>query len=127
VQLQNLQKIINYNKCKLFVRRGKPGLSFDNQKIKDVYNQVHCKPYDWYPSDLLDAANHTNNQNIKNHTDRFFCSALVGYFLHQFKIVSSEWNFSDCTPADLSSETENIKWVDSSSSSSPYLDDEELI
>ena len=43
-------------------------------------------------------------------TDRFWCSALVAYFMVEFKFIDEDIDWSIIRPSDLSSNSDYLKW-----------------
>ena len=117
-----------------------------DQKIKEIHDKVHGKPYDTDILDFLDASNNVvtveetpvpvNNKKTKSwssmlswfvpshrKTDTFFCSALVGRVYTYLGFLEPDTKWSECTPAFFSSvENPDMKLVEGS-----YLGPDTLI
>lgn len=73
--------------------------TFSEAKLKSIYNIVHNKPYDFIPKHLIDALMKRNND--PQHTNRFICSALVGYIYTKCNILHQDTNWSILLPEDF--------------------------
>lgn len=68
-----------------------------NEAIKEAHDVIHNKPYDIHPLDFL-KADFDIETGDNQYTDRFFCSALVGYlyykmgFLPEPKDIHQGWD-----------------------------------
>ena len=81
---------------------------FTNNILNNIYKVVHNKPYDLALIDWLGAAFNKDLQPQK--TNRFWCSALVGYFYTMAGILSSDTDWSILTPNDFSLSGENLNY-----------------
>ena len=86
--------------------------SFTNEKLTTIHNTVYCKPYDLVPKDWIDMATHHENSMDGKNTKRFWCSALVGYIYTKCGILSESTEWSCLSPADFSSNSEDIAFID---------------
>jgi len=104
VQLTTLKVFLNDDSQSIYVRkllRGRELITIKN--LIRLHDSTHNKLYDFFPQDLLDAAL-KGDRNYQN-KNRFFCSALVCYCLVVLGFLPAHTNWSNCTPADLSSDS----------------------
>jgi hypothetical protein len=108
-------------------------------KIKDIHNVVHNRPYDINIYDFLEArcdvtqieskekpsTNIWSNWFKPNHrrNDTYFCSALVGFIYTELGLLPSNTKWTECSPEFYSSE-ENPKMKLTNGN---YLDVDKLI
>ena len=81
---------------------------FSNENLKKVHDVVYGKPYDIHPSDWIQALFKTDIRPQK--TDRFWCSALVGYIYTQAGVLDDKTDWSILVPNDFSLDGENLKF-----------------
>lgn len=106
-----------FNKCletnsNIFLRRSNYSADrFNNDNLKYVHDVVYNKPYDIVPKDWIDAIQRNDSEPQK--TDRFWCSALVGYIYTKCNVLSSNTDWSILRPSDFSTEnqTTSLHWV----------------
>ena len=113
VQISDLSKVIensNKNQTKLYVRKLINPPNFE--KLKDIHDVVHNKPYDLVPKDWIEALERKDDTPQK--TDRFWCSALVGYIYTQLGLLSENTDWSILRPSDFSSSYDLNLLMDSS-------------
>jgi hypothetical protein len=105
VQFTPLERIIKNYHGKLFWRKLNPGnVRITNQKLKEIHNLVHDKPYDLNFIDWFDALiEHSTNRR----TSRFFCSALVARIYSFLNLIDSNMDWSIIRPSSFSQE--NLK------------------
>ena len=77
---------------------------FTDSKINDIHSKVYCKLYDFIPKDWLEAIIHVDSEPKK--TDRFWCSAFIGYIYSMCDIISSKIDWSILRPSDFSSSSQ---------------------
>ena len=82
---------------------------FNNNVLTDIHTVVYNKPYDIVPTDWIEAFLKYDHSPQK--TDRFWCSALVGYIYTRVGILSDKTDWSVLTPNDLSLSGENINYT----------------
>jgi hypothetical protein len=80
--------------------------TFNDVIMKDIHKVVYDKPYDIVPKDWVEAFFKTDNNPQK--TDRFWCSALVGYIYTQAGILKKETDWSILVPNDFSLDGESL-------------------
>lgn len=108
VQLTPLQEILdNYKGSRVLLRT----VECDNQLFnKDIlsyiHNIVYNKPYDICPKDWFEALLRKDSQPQK--TNRFWCSALVGYLYTKCGILKCETDWSILRPSDFSIDDEKL-------------------
>ena len=77
-----------------------------NTNLEEVHNVVYNKPYDIVPLDWLNAI--TRKDNTPQKTDRFWCSALVGYIYTRCNLLSQNTDWSILRPSDFSDNCDSI-------------------
>ena len=104
VQITPLDEILNHYKKeggKIWIRRcNYKENPFTNEKLKAIHDVVYDKPYDILPQDWIEALFRKDNKPQK--TDRFWCSALIGYIYSYCDIISSKTDWSLLRPVDFS-------------------------
>ena len=80
---------------------------FTEENLKKVHDVVYDKPYDIIPTDWIGALFHRDAKPQK--TDRFWCSALVGYIYTKCGILDSDTDWSILRPSDFSVDGENLR------------------
>jgi len=114
VQITPLEEIIKDSKklnITLLVRRinyKNKQNPFTNDKLKEIHNIVYDKPYDIVPKDWINALLRRDNNPQK--TNRFWCSALVGYMYTKCGILDQNTDWSIMRPSDFSLESEDLKF-----------------
>ena len=90
---------------------------FNDDVLNDIHKVVYNKPYDIIPTDWIEAFFKYDDNPQK--TDRFWCSALVGYIYTNCGLLKSDTDWSIMRPNDFSlageklNFTENVKLLDS--------------
>ena len=111
VQFTPIEEILNDYKGKghVFLRKiNCKSNTFNNKDLDDIHKICHNKPYDLYPSDWLAALFRKDNQPQK--TNRFWCSALVGFIYTKLGILKSETDWSVLRPSDFSQKLQNVNF-----------------
>lgn len=104
VQITPLDEVMN--NCKntnssVFLRRVNcPIGTFNKNVLSKIHEVVYDKPYDIVPEDWINAINRSDNHPQK--TDRFWCSALVGYIYTKCNLLVKNTDWSELRPADFS-------------------------
>ena len=104
VQITPLDEVMN--NCKntnstVFLRRVNcPIGTFNKNVLSQIHEVVYDKPYDIVPEDWINAINRSDNHPQK--TDRFWCSALVGYIYTKCNLLVKNTDWSELRPADFS-------------------------
>ena len=83
---------------------------FSDVKLKKIHNIVYGKPYDIYPKDWIEALFRKDNKPQK--TDRFWCSALIGYIYTKCGILKETTDWSILRPSDFSIDGEKLNFQD---------------
>ena len=81
---------------------------FNDKKLKEINDVVYNKPYDIYPLDWINALLKKDKEPQK--TDRFWCSALVGYIYTKVGILNENTDWSILKPCDYSLNGENLNF-----------------
>ena len=115
VQITPLQEIIqNFKGSKVLIRKIKCDSShFTDSQLKKVHETVYKKPYDIVPKDWISALFRKDEDPQK--TDRFWCSALVGYIYTQCGILYKNTDWSELRPSDFSIDGEQLDFTNSCS------------
>ena len=105
VQITPIEEVFDYyrkNKSKVFVRKiiCFPKL-FSKNNLEDIHNVVYDKEYDTTISDWIDAMDRKDKKPQK--TDKFWCSALVGYIYTKCGILTPNTDWSILRPSDFTS------------------------
>ena len=109
VQITPLHEILHSFEGKVYVRHlleGKENITHNT--LAWIHQVVYNKPYDIHVKDWVQAWLRTDTEPQK--TDRFWCSALVAYFMVQFRFVEDTVDWSISRPADLSSTSPYLPW-----------------
>lgn len=113
VQITPYEEILkNYKKDgHIFVRRIEyTDNPFTAEKLAEIHKVVYDRPYDIIPSDWIGALLKKDSHPQK--TDRFWCSALVGYIYTQVGILAADTDWSILTPNDFSLAGESLNILD---------------
>ena len=92
-------------------------LNLDNKilnedKLKEIHEIVHNKPYDIVPLDWIEAFFKVDSRPQK--TERFWCSALLGYIYVKLDLLPSDTDWSILRPSYFSDENKNLKLIGAS-------------
>ena len=110
VQITPFDEIYQHYKEKkstIYVRRVScnPEL-FNPSKLDEIHKVVYDKPYDIVPKDWLEAIERKDSDPQK--TDRFWCSALVGYIYTKAGLIDENTDWSVLRASDFSVEYKDI-------------------
>ena len=110
VQLTPIHEILNnFKNSKVIVRTiNCPENTFNDEKLTEIHNTVYDKPYDIIPKDWIMAFFRKDDEPQK--TDRFWCSALVGYIYTKCGILKENTDWSILRPSDFSLSGEHINF-----------------
>lgn len=109
VQLTSIDTVLkNYSNANYFIRRLRNNSVFDKNKISEIYFDTLNKPYDINPRDWIYALFRQDSQPQK--TDRFWCSAFIGYILTRLNILSDNTDWSILRPCDFALDGENLNY-----------------
>jgi len=95
---------------KIFVRKFNHYNLFKSDKLKEIHQIAYNRPYDINPRDWIGAL--FNNDSHPQKTDRFWCSAFVGFVLTKLDILKSDTDWSIMKPCDFALDGENLSYVD---------------
>lgn len=114
IQIVPLQEVLTKTKEKgdrIFIRKlNKVNKeTFNEKRMTDIHNVVHNKPYDFIPKHLIDVI--LKRDNDAQHTNRFICSALVGYIYTMCGILHSDTNWSILSPNDFTPESDTLIFI----------------
>jgi len=104
VQLTPFEDMFQYYKQRrgrMFLRRfqGDRVKTFSCDKLKIIHDVVYDKPYDLVPMDWVNALRRQDKTPQK--TNRFWCSALVGYIYTQCGVLDKTTDWSILRPGDF--------------------------
>ena len=121
VQLTPLQEILdNFTEAKAILRTVKcDDTHFTAEQLKGIHEVVYKKPYDIVPLDWIGALFKKDKNPQK--TDRFWCSALVGYIYVECGIIDPKTDWSIMRPSDLSLDGDNLKYINGCSLSNEEI------
>ena len=85
--------------------------SFLIKNLKKIHDVVYNKPYDIVPTDWVEAWIREDPNPQK--TNRFWCSALVGYIYTQCGLLDPKTDWSIMRPSDFSIMSQNLKLTNS--------------
>ena len=112
VQITQLKEILeNFSESKIIIRKVNcPPLTFTDEILNEIHNTVYDKPYDIIPKDWVEALFRKDGEPQK--TDRFWCSALVGYIYTKCGILKEDTDWSILRPSDFSLDGEMLNFND---------------
>ncbi len=112
VQITPLHEIVaSYQGKGVFLRRIECDDShFTEENLKKVHSVVYDKPYDIVPKDWIQALFKKDSRPQK--TDRFWCSALVGYIYTKCGILDPETDWSKLSPNDFSLSGQSVTFCE---------------
>jgi len=114
VQITPIEEILDYyrkNKSQVFVRRiiCYPSI-FSKNNLEDIHKVVYDKVYDITISDWIEAIERKDKKPQK--TDRFWCSALVGYIYTKCGLLSPNTDWSILRPSDFTTKySSNLEFL----------------
>lgn len=79
---------------------------FNDEKLSEIHEVVYGKPYDMVPKDWVEGI--FRKDSDPDRTDRFWCSALVGYIYAKAGVINEKTDWSDLRPSDFSIEGRDI-------------------
>tara|TARA_Y100000748_G_scaffold298126_1_gene293000 strand:+ start:458 stop:1057 length:600 start_codon:yes stop_codon:yes gene_type:complete len=110
VQLTPLNEIMeNFKGSKIIVRPISSNKHFTDEKLKEIHEVVYNKPYDIVPKDWIGALFRKDSDPQK--TNRFWCSALVGYIYTKCGIINPDTDWSILRPSDFSLDGERLSFI----------------
>ena len=98
---------INLYYRKLTLKNGK---QITDEKLKEIHDVVHDKPYDSVIHDWVEAFFKIDTRPQK--VDRFWCSAFVGYFYVKIGILPEDLDWSILRPDYFSEENSECELID---------------
>jgi len=121
VEIVELEKMLDNsrNSVDLYYRKLHTSIPIAEEALKEIHDVVHNKPYDIVPKDWIEAYIGVDDEPQK--TDRFWCSALVGYIYTKLGFLPPDTDWSIMRPSDFSSENKLELY------NGAYLEDEILI
>jgi cell wall-associated NlpC family hydrolase len=83
--------------------------SFAEANLAEIHKTVYDKPYDIVPKDWIEALFQVDDKPQK--TNRFWCSALVGYIYAKCGILQADTDWSILRPCDFGIEAEKLDYA----------------
>ncbi len=105
-----LDKCVKTNSA-VMLRRVSTNIAFNKQELTEIHNVVYDKPYDIVPTDWIEAINRQDSNPQK--TNRFWCSALIGYIYTKCGLLTKTTDWSILRPSDFSTEETHcsLHWI----------------
>lgn len=75
-----------------------------DEKLKKIHDVVYDKPYDIVPLDWIEG--YLQKDPDPQKTNRFWCSALIGYIYTKLGILNSDTDWSILRPCDFSEDSQ---------------------
>lgn len=112
VQITPLKEFIDSCSGKnIYVRKlMKPDNKMDVETLRKVHEVVYNKPYDIVPVDWVEAFFKEDTDPQK--TNRFWCSALVGYIYTKCGILEDNTDWSVLVPNDFSLTSDSLRFME---------------
>jgi hypothetical protein len=85
---------------KIYIRKIEDNTIFTDENLKKIHDIVYDKPYDIVPLDWIEG--YLQKDPNPQKTDRFWCSALIGYIYTKLEILNSDTDWSILRPCDFS-------------------------
>ena len=113
VQIQKLLPILKeYGENNIYCRRLNKLGDFPINKMKDIHDTIHNKPYDLNPIDwvegLVDVKAPIFN---KKTTNRFWCSALVSYIYLKLGYLRFDTSWTLINPEDWNDKSKTLNFT----------------
>jgi len=118
VQITPIHEMLdNYNKSGgiVLIRKietelnvNNPNYPFRPEKLKEIHDLVYDKPYDLDPFDWVDEV---LGISPTKKSDRFWCSAFVGYVYVKAGILNADTDWTKLAPSDFAIDAENLEYV----------------
>ena len=112
VQITNIKQMLEeYNGEKIIIRKfvGDRNKHFCSKNLQEIHKIVYNKPYDTHIIDWLLAFFRKDLK--KQNTDRFWCSAFVGFIYTKCGVLKDDTDWSVLYPSDFSLDGENLNFV----------------
>ena len=111
VQITPLYEALHKYQGKIRVRKLLEGNKLiTNEKLAAINEIVHNKPYDLNIMDWIGAL--IRKDITQKKTDKFWCSAFIGYVFNQLGFIDDEIDWSILRPCDFSSTKQYLKFKD---------------
>ena len=114
VQITPIKQILTdfdkKNNGKIYIRQIQcnPEL-FSNENLSKIHKIVYNKVYDIEIQDWVEAL--VKKDPFPQKTDRFWCSALVGYIYTKCGILNKDTDWSILRPSDFSEDKQNLQFT----------------
>lgn len=89
---------------KIYIRKIKDNNIFTDENLKKIHDIVYDKPYDIVPLDWIEG--YLQKDLNPQKTNRFWCSALIGYIYTQLGILNTDTDWSILRPCDFSQDSQ---------------------
>ena len=110
--IDNFLKIYKDNNGKVIHRQvtgSKVNQCFSNENFKKIHDVVYNRPYDLEVKDWI-AALHPS-QPYPCTTERFWCSALVGYIYKECGVLSEDTQWTTMRPCDFDITSDTLNYT----------------
>lgn len=101
--------LIMYKDSKVLHRKLLKNKDLDHEKLREINKKVCKSHYDFNAIDWMEAAFRFDSH--PNKTDRFWCSALVGYIYTKLGILKEDTDWSILRPSDFSLDGECLNFI----------------
>jgi len=106
---QILQDYSNKENGEIYIRQVHCNSNnFSNENLLNIYKIVHNKIYDIELQDWVEAL--VKKDPFPQKTNRFWCSALVGYIYTKCGLLNEKTDWSILRPSDFSESKQNLKF-----------------
>lgn len=89
---------------KIYIRKIENNNNITDEKLKKIHDIVYDKPYDIVPLDWIEG--YLQKDPDPQKTNRFWCSALIGYIYTKLGILNSDTDWSILRPCDFSEDSQ---------------------
>ena len=93
---------------KIYIRKIGDNNNITDEKLKQIHDVVYDKPYDINVFDWILAF--FRRDVFPQKTDRFWCSALVGYIFTMIGVLKKDTDWSIMYPSDFALDGENLNY-----------------
>lgn len=98
-----------YEDSKVLYRKLIKNKELDHEKLREIDEKVRHSTYDFNVIDWIEAGIRVDSHPKK--TDRFWCSALVGYIYTMLGILKEDTDWSILRPSDFSLDGERLNFI----------------
>lgn len=99
--------VVLIRKIETELSKDDPNYPFRPEKLKEIHDLVYDKPYDLNPFDWVDEM---LGIAPNKHSDRFWCSAFVGYVYVKAGILDPITDWTKLAPSDFAIDAEKLDY-----------------